>query len=266
MCRRLKEKHYEGALKQVNHRSRSIDGQHSPADVLRLMVTDGQHAVALKYVHKFGASEQFPPEQLVGRCLESAGELTVRTCAMLLKCTRHGAAFPAVRAIARTRAPRTLPCCACRAIPTRSTVHSAVPRCQSFRARADVPNGGASREDRRVGCHGARDGRQQVHSEGAQAARRTARHRLSGRHLASAWHVSAHVGLGAGVSSGSMDDGRNGRGGYASRAPCRMPCEALRQAMCIQRGGVPALLACVAACACAWCTWRALSGRRERRA
>ena len=42
----------------------------APLDVLRLMVTSGQHAVALKYVHKFNAMEHFPPAQLIARCLE----------------------------------------------------------------------------------------------------------------------------------------------------------------------------------------------------
>ena len=55
------------------------------AEVLELMVRDGEHAIALKYVHKFGFSDQFPPEMLVGTCVRRSGELTVRTCALLLK-------------------------------------------------------------------------------------------------------------------------------------------------------------------------------------
>ncbi|KAL3914807.1 MAG: hypothetical protein SGPRY_007489 [Prymnesium sp.] len=37
------------------------------------------------YVHKFGVTSRFPPVQLVERCLQQGGELTVRAAAMLLK-------------------------------------------------------------------------------------------------------------------------------------------------------------------------------------
>ena len=50
----LEGKQYESALKQVGKRTASVDGEHSPSDVVRLMVSEGQHALALKYVHKFG--------------------------------------------------------------------------------------------------------------------------------------------------------------------------------------------------------------------
>jgi len=36
-------------------------------------------------VHKFGVAERFPPSQLVEQSLRTEGELTVRTCGMLLK-------------------------------------------------------------------------------------------------------------------------------------------------------------------------------------
>ena len=83
--RMLDEKHYDGALKHIGSRTASIDGEVTPADVLQKMVGEGNHAVALKYVHKFKASERFPPSQLVSSCLASHEDLTVRTCGMLLK-------------------------------------------------------------------------------------------------------------------------------------------------------------------------------------
>lgn len=85
LLRMLEEKRYEGALKFVGSRSSSIDGQRAPADVLQLLVLDGKHEIALKYVHKFGASARFPPAQLVDRCLEPGAQLSVRASAMLLK-------------------------------------------------------------------------------------------------------------------------------------------------------------------------------------
>ena len=36
-------------------------------------------------MHKFGVAERFPPSQLVEQSLRTEGELTVRTCGMLLK-------------------------------------------------------------------------------------------------------------------------------------------------------------------------------------
>ena len=81
----LEARHYEGALKHVSSKCASVDGKLSPADVLELMVRDGNHALALKYVHKFSLRERFPPEQLVTACLQQPGELTVRTCGLLLK-------------------------------------------------------------------------------------------------------------------------------------------------------------------------------------
>ena len=86
--RMLEQRHYEGALKLVDKRSASVDGERSPADVLDMMVRNGHHAVALKYVHKFGCRERFPPDQLVSRCLQEgdAGrEINVRTWGLLLK-------------------------------------------------------------------------------------------------------------------------------------------------------------------------------------
>ena len=40
------EKHYEGALKHVSARCDSVDGEHTPADVLQLMVGAGNHVSA----------------------------------------------------------------------------------------------------------------------------------------------------------------------------------------------------------------------------
>ena len=88
LARMLREKHYDGALKQTNVRSASVDGQVSPVEVLTQMVDEGRHAIALKYVHKFGASARFPPEKLVSSCLSNTAELSVRTCALLLKYVR----------------------------------------------------------------------------------------------------------------------------------------------------------------------------------
>lgn len=86
LLRRMVEgKRYEGALKHVDPKSESVDGQASPSDVLQMLVGAGHHAVALKYVHKFGAAKRFPPSTLVGACLLGEGELTVRTAALLLK-------------------------------------------------------------------------------------------------------------------------------------------------------------------------------------
>ena len=45
-------------------------------------------AVALKYVHKFGMGERGPPGQRVSSILQTPGELSVRTCGMLLKYVR----------------------------------------------------------------------------------------------------------------------------------------------------------------------------------
>ena len=85
----LTEKRYEAALKQVSKSTSLVDGEMKPSDVIRLMIDEGQHAVALKYVHKFNLSEAFPPTELVQRALEPIdGELSVRTCAMLLKYVR----------------------------------------------------------------------------------------------------------------------------------------------------------------------------------
>ena len=87
--RMLTEKRYEAALKQVSKSTSLVDGEMKPSDVIRLMIDEGQHAVALKYVHKFNLSEAFPPTELVQRALEPIdGELSVRTCAMLLKYVR----------------------------------------------------------------------------------------------------------------------------------------------------------------------------------
>ena len=81
----LHERQFEGPLKHAGAKRASIDGEHTPDDVLRLLVGAGHHAVALKYVHKFGASERFPPQQLVSSCLEAEGKWTVQTCGLLLK-------------------------------------------------------------------------------------------------------------------------------------------------------------------------------------
>jgi len=50
-----------------------------------MLVGSGRTDVALKYVHKFGASARFPPALLVSRCLATEAPLTVRTCSLLLK-------------------------------------------------------------------------------------------------------------------------------------------------------------------------------------
>jgi hypothetical protein len=42
----LEEKHYEGALKHVGSTSTTVDGEHTPADVLQLMVGAGNHVRA----------------------------------------------------------------------------------------------------------------------------------------------------------------------------------------------------------------------------
>jgi hypothetical protein len=81
----LHERQFEGPLKHAGAKRASIDGVHTPDDVLRLLVGAGHHAIALKYVHKFGASERFPPQQLVSSCLEAEGKWTVQTCGLLLK-------------------------------------------------------------------------------------------------------------------------------------------------------------------------------------
>jgi len=86
--RMLEERRYEGALKFVSSRCTSVDGQHSPVDVLTMLVGSGRSDVALKYVHKFNATSRFPPEQLVARILQAEGTLTVRTWALLLKHVR----------------------------------------------------------------------------------------------------------------------------------------------------------------------------------
>ena len=83
--RMLEERRYEGALKFVRPGCTSVDGQHSPTDVLAMLVGSGRTDVALKYVHKFGAAARFPPELLVSRCLATEAPLTVRTCSLLLK-------------------------------------------------------------------------------------------------------------------------------------------------------------------------------------
>ena len=85
LFRMLEEKRFEGALKFVGASSRSVDGQHAPTDVLQMLVHEGKDEVALKYVHKFKATARFPPAELVERCLQRSGELSVRASAMLLK-------------------------------------------------------------------------------------------------------------------------------------------------------------------------------------
>jgi len=85
LLRMLDDKRYEGALKFVGAGSRSVDGRVAPVDVLQMLVRDGKDEVALKYVHKFKATARFPPAQLVERCLQRSGELSVRASAMLLK-------------------------------------------------------------------------------------------------------------------------------------------------------------------------------------
>ena len=72
-------------LKQLHARAPTVDGTRSVADVIELMLCEGMHAVALKYIHKFGLRDAFPPDQLVSRCLLGEGELTVQTCGLLLK-------------------------------------------------------------------------------------------------------------------------------------------------------------------------------------
>jgi len=107
LLRMLEEKRYEGALKFVGARSASIDGQHAPVDVLQMLVVDGKHELALKYVHKFGASARFPPAQLVERCLQQGGELSVRASAMLLKYVKVfklEATYPMERIVERVTA------------------------------------------------------------------------------------------------------------------------------------------------------------------
>jgi len=84
----LRERHYEWPLKHVGATQATVDGEHTPAEVLRLLLGAGHHAVALKYVHKFGLHERFPPQQLVASCLRGEGDLTVRTCGLLLKYVR----------------------------------------------------------------------------------------------------------------------------------------------------------------------------------
>ena len=81
----VQRKHYGGALKQTKATALSVDGERTPAEVIGMMMQEGQDAVALKYVHKFKLGEQFPPEEIVRAVLNSSGELCVRTCAMLLK-------------------------------------------------------------------------------------------------------------------------------------------------------------------------------------
>lgn len=81
----LEEKHYEGPLKHLGATQTTVDGEHTPYDLLQLLVGAGRYAVALKYVHKFGAAEQFPPHQLVSSCWQAESEWTVRTCGLLLK-------------------------------------------------------------------------------------------------------------------------------------------------------------------------------------
>ena len=85
LARMIADGHYEGALKHTNKTAASVDGTHSPADVLRMMISNGQHAIALKYVHKFKLSEAFAPDALVRTVLASTAELCVRTCGLLLK-------------------------------------------------------------------------------------------------------------------------------------------------------------------------------------
>lgn len=109
--RMLQEKRYDGALKFVCPKSSSVDGEHSPADVLQRMVCEGRHEVALKYVHKFGAASQFSPAHLVRCCLHTQGELSVRTCAMLLKYVslfKLEDSFPQSQLLERARASGVL--------------------------------------------------------------------------------------------------------------------------------------------------------------
>lgn len=105
--RMLEERRYEGALKFVRPGCTSVDGHHSPTDVLAMLVGSGRTDVALKYVHKFGAAARFPPELLVSRCLATEAPLTVRTCSLLLKYValfQLEALYPPVQLLERVRA------------------------------------------------------------------------------------------------------------------------------------------------------------------
>jgi len=109
----LAEKRYDGALRACANSSRYVDGELQPADVLELMVRAGEHCVALKYVHKFGAAKAFPPAQLVQASLQSKGELSVRTAAMLLKYIslfRLEEAFPREAVLERVAASGIVVC------------------------------------------------------------------------------------------------------------------------------------------------------------
>ena len=86
--RMLEDRQYDAALKHVSKTCDLVDGERSPSDVLQLLVGAGHHALALKYVHKFGAESAFPPSGLVNSILHTEGELSVRTCGMLLKYVR----------------------------------------------------------------------------------------------------------------------------------------------------------------------------------
>ena len=86
--RMLEDRQYDAALKHVSKTCDLVDGERSPSDVLQLLVGAGHHALALKYVHKFGAESAFPPPDLVRSILHTEGELSVRTCGMLLKYVR----------------------------------------------------------------------------------------------------------------------------------------------------------------------------------
>ena len=58
-------------------------------------------------MHKFGASARFPPAQLVERCLQQGGELSVRASAMLLKYVKVfklEATYPMERIVERVTA------------------------------------------------------------------------------------------------------------------------------------------------------------------
>ena len=86
LARMVDDGRYEAILKHVHASAANVDGRGlTPVDVLGKLVGAGKHDVALKYVHKFKADGQFPPAQLVEACLKREGELTVRTCGMLLK-------------------------------------------------------------------------------------------------------------------------------------------------------------------------------------
>lgn len=89
----LEDKRYDAALKHASANCASVDGEHSPSDVLAMLLANGHshansHALALKYVHKFSLEQDFPPAELVGRVLDGDDELSVRTCGMLLKYVR----------------------------------------------------------------------------------------------------------------------------------------------------------------------------------